>query len=144
MLLFAAVFLSLYDVLLFAAVFSERLCLRVCVSVLVPAPVPQRIHVPSMRACGCVCVLFVVYCVLCAVCAVCCVLWCCMQLCNRTYAVEGCMNSAVPHRSQHVHSAAQHGTLQHCAAVCCVLCAVCCVLYDVGCVLCSVPHRHTQ
>ena len=74
MLLFAAVFLLLYDVLLFAAVFSEGVCVRVCVRVLVPAPVPQWIHVPSMLACGCVCVQFVVYCVLCAVCGVWCVL----------------------------------------------------------------------
>ena len=74
MLLFAAVFLLLYDMLLFAAVFSEGVCVRVCVRVLVPAPVPQWIHVPSMLACGCVCVQFVVYCVLCAVCGVCCVL----------------------------------------------------------------------
>ena len=84
--------------------------------------------------------LCAVCCVLCPVCGVWCVVCavCCVQLCNRPYAVEGCMNSAVPHRSQHAHSAALHSTLQHCAAVCCVLCAVCCVLYDVGCVLCSI------
>ena len=74
MLLFAAVFLLLYDMLLFAAVFSEGVCVRVCVRVLVPAPVPQWIHVPFMLACGCVCVQFVVYCVLCVVCGVWCVL----------------------------------------------------------------------
>ena len=74
MLLFAAVFLLLYDMLLFAAVFSEGVCVRVCVRVLVPAPVLQWIHVPSMLACVCVCVQFVVYCVLCAVCGVWCVL----------------------------------------------------------------------
>jgi hypothetical protein len=131
-LLFAAVLLSLYDVLLFAAVFSERVCVRVCVRVLVPAPVPQRIHVPSMRACGCVCVLFVVCCVLCAVCGVCCVMCAvyCMQLCNSPDAVEGCMNSSTPHRSQHAHSAAQHSTLQHCAlcAVCWTVCSVLCAV----------------